>query len=80
MRSQYIIISHSNDSHLLHRVPQPHDLCRLTAGLSLGGEQHDLQVGYIREFRVDLLIRVHKVLDLSHGELSVSSGSLCPTV
>lgn len=57
-------------SNLLHSVTQPHDVCRLATGLSLGGVQRDVQVGYIWEFRVDLLVWVHKVLDLRHGELS----------
>lgn len=58
-------------THLLHSISKPHDLCRLPAGLGLGGVQDDIQVGYIGESRVNLLIWVHEMLNLSHGELSV---------
>lgn len=62
--------------YVLHSIAQPHDLCGLSAGLSLRGEQHDLQVSHIGEIRVDLLFWIHKVLNLSHGALSASRRSL----
>lgn len=60
---------HFRDANLFHSVAQPHDGCRLATGLSLGGVQCNFQVSHTGELRMDLLIWIHKVLNLRHGEL-----------
>lgn len=56
--------------HLLHCIPQLHNLGWLAAGLRFGRVQQDLQIGNAAEFGMHLLIRVDEVLNLGHGELS----------
>lgn len=57
---------------LLHCITQPHYVGRLSTGLCFRRVKHDIQVSHIGELKMNFLIGVNKVLDLSHCKLSVA--------